>query len=254
MFIKRLKEKNYERKKVLFDPMIEIVYCDCMYDIKHLSIILTDGHYEEKFSNRKFKIDVEKFKKLLEHHWQSFKEYEKFARENKLGNECYVDAVLNYEHIFIPLYYYNKDLSEEVINSVEHFIKVLLNNFLTLCRSGEVTLEDVKFMLMDDIKQMAPNTEFSMRELFAKYKDYFWDLSDAVAVHKELIKAMREKIVANDKFGDKFIRVEPENYEFVFDDDFGNEREEFLENRRKEFEQRMKDLDKFINVVGETKK
>lgn len=204
-----------EEKKVVFDPMIQITYCDCMNDIKELSILLTDGYYDEKFSNCRFKIDVEKFKKLLEHHWESFKEYEKFARENKLGNDCYCEAVLNHESVFIPLYYFNKDLSKEVIDSVDHFIKVILKDFLTLCRSGQITLEDVKIMLIDDIKQIAPNTEFSMRELFAKYKNYFWDLNDAVAVHKELINSMKELIIAKDKFGDKFLRVDPENFELI---------------------------------------
>ena len=53
-----------EEKKVEFDPMIQITYCDCMNDIKELSIFLTDGYYDEKFSNCRFKIDVEKFKKF----------------------------------------------------------------------------------------------------------------------------------------------------------------------------------------------
>ena len=47
-----------KEEKVLFDPMFELAYRDCMYDIKHLQIYGNEAFYEEKFSNVKFKISI----------------------------------------------------------------------------------------------------------------------------------------------------------------------------------------------------
>lgn len=238
--------------KTLFDPMIEIAYCDCLYDIKHLSIFGMNAEFEEKFSNIKFKIRLDKFKELLQANWESLKSFEKIAKDNKLGNDCYIDAYLNGEHIFIPLYYYNKDLNRDVIDQVDRFIKVKLNHFLSLCRYCAITSEDIEYEIEDEIKAMAPNAEFSMRELFAKRKDLIFNLKDACAIHSKVLEYLKNKIEAIDTFGDKFVKLEEDNTEW--DNPFAETQEEFLKKKKQELKESLSNWDKFVDNVKETNK
>ena len=205
-----------KEEKVLFDPMFELAYRDCMYDIKHLQIYGNEAFYEEKFSNVKFKINVEKFKELLKHHFESFKALEKFANEKKFGNECFLQVLYNGEHIYAPLYYFDREVGEETKKYVDNSIKVILKDFLNLCRTCQITPDNVAYEIETEIKALKPNTEFSMREIFSKYADLFWGLDDAVEVYKIVLKNIKSKISQLDKFEDKFERIEPDDDDFDF--------------------------------------
>ena len=200
--------------KVEFETMIDIAYCDCLYDIKHLQIFGHDAYYEEKFSSVKLKIDEEKFKELLEHHFEGFKSFEKFSKKKGLGNDCYLEARFKGQHVFIPLYYFNKEAEDDTGQAVDRFIKVVLNNFLTLCRTYQITLEDVACKIETEIKELKPDTEFSMREIFSKYANFFWNLDDAIMVYKSILKNLNSKIGPLDKFGDKYVRLKHNELDF----------------------------------------
>ncbi len=203
-----------KEEKVLFDPMFELAYCDCMFDIKHLQIYGNVAYFEEKFSNVKFKISVEKFKELLKHHIQSFSSIEKFAIEKNLKNDCHLEVVFNGEHIFIPLGYLKTDVDEETKKYVDNFVKNVLSDFLHLCREYKITPMDVAYKIETDIKAIEVNTEFSMKEIFSKYTELFWNLDDAVEIYKLVVSDLKSKISQMDKFGDKFQRIEVDDFDF----------------------------------------
>lgn len=238
--------------KVEFETMIDIAYCDCLYDIKHLQIFGQDAYYEEKFSNVKFKIVEEKFKELLEHHIEGFKSFEKFSKEKGLGNNCYLEARFDGQYIFIPLYYFNKNIDEETRKSVDRFIKVVLNNFLTLCRTWQITLDDVAYKIKTEIKALNSDTEFSMREIFSKYADFFWNIDDAFLVYKSVLNDLKLKIDALDKFGDKFVRIKPDELDFDFLGDSENKQE--LDIHKHDERNKLQGWNEFVQHIGETPK
>ena len=205
-----------QENKVQCENMINIAYCDCLYTIKHLQICGYDAYYEEKFSNVKFKIKEEKFKELLHHHFEGLKSFEKFAKEKELGSDCYLEARFDGQYVFIPLYYLNREVDEETKNNIDSFIKMILKDFLTLCQNYKITLDDVSYKIESEIKALKPDTEFSMREIFSKYSNFFWNLDDAMTVYKNILTNLKYKISPLDKFGDKFKRLKPDEFDFDF--------------------------------------
>ena len=203
-----------EEQKVEPETMIDIAYIDCMYDIKHLQIFDCNAFYEEKFSNVKFKINKEKFKELLQHRMAGFKLFEKFAKEKELGENCYIKVRFDGENVFILLNYLKREVYEEVKQTVDGFVKVVLNDFLTLCRTSQITRDDVVNKIESEIKAINPGMEFSMREIFSKYKNLFWDLNDAIETYKIILNDYKSKISQIDKFGDKFTRIQPGKFDF----------------------------------------
>ena len=200
--------------KVEFEDMIDLAYCDCLYEIKHLQIFGNNAYFEEKFSNVKLKIVEEKFKEILKHHFEGFKSFEKFSKEKGLGNDCYLEARFNGQYVFIPLYYSNKDVDEQTVKQVNSYIKMILKDFLSLCRNCQVTLDDIAYKIEGEIKKLKPDTEFSMKEIFSKYANFFWNLDDAIIVYKNVLNNLKYKISALDKFGDKFIILKPDEFDF----------------------------------------
>ena len=70
---------------------------------------------------------------------------------------------------------------------------------LTLCRTSQITRDDVVNKIESEIKAINPGTEFSMREIFSKYKNLFWDLNDAIETYKIILNDYKSKISQIDK-------------------------------------------------------
>jgi hypothetical protein len=202
------------------EASIELYYNDIYCGKRHIKVVSTNAKIDDEFSTTKLKIRLEELIKLLEHHLESLKGYEKYAKENKLGDKEFLDVFYKGEHIFIPLEIDLNVQSKEVWTSIEQLKKTIYNDLFQLLRYAKVTLEDVQYKIESEIVALGIGTEFSLNEIFEKYKNYINNSKELKTLKEKILNDnyIKGKIKPIDNNKNLFVRIN--KYSDPFDNDY----------------------------------
>lgn len=208
-------------EKVLFDPMIDIFCSDYTYGDRQITIIFADAMIKDYFIDKRFKVNIEKFKQILSHHFDALIAMQDYAKEKKLKSNYYIEVVFNKSHLFIPIGDCPDTTSEserqKIYGYVHNFQRTICHDLLSLCRYNKIELQDLQNAIEDKVAKMDNNTEFSFEQLFDEYERYIDSQGQKELIKHNILQKNPHKIKPIDEENDKYMKIIEENMPWNFD-------------------------------------